>query len=70
MASLAPWIKSSPFFMTPDHFTMDQMYEPKINDNHFSLLGHMEQKLITALPWIWVLIVYQTKDIPEIWDKG
>ena len=23
---------------------------------------HMEQNLITALPWIWVLIIYQTKD--------
>ena len=22
----------------------------------------MEQKLITALPWIWMLIIYQTKD--------
>ena len=25
-------------------------------------LKHMEQNLITALPWIWVLIIYQTKD--------
>ena len=25
-------------------------------------LRHMEQKLITALPWIWVLITDQTKD--------
>ena len=29
--------------------------------NSFSL-RHMELKLITALPWIWVLIIYQTKD--------
>ena len=32
MASLDPWIKSSPFFMTPGHFTKDQMYGLKIND--------------------------------------
>ena len=25
-------------------------------------LKDMEQSLITALPWIWVLIIYQTKD--------
>jgi len=25
-------------------------------------LKHVEQNLITALPWIWVLIIYQTKD--------
>ena len=25
-------------------------------------LRHMGQKLVTALPWIWVLIIYQTKD--------
>ena len=52
MDSLAPWIKSSPFFMTPGHFTMDEMYELKINYNHFFPLGHMKQKLITTLPWI------------------
>ena len=25
-------------------------------------LRHMEQKVITTLPWIWVLIIYQSKD--------
>ena len=33
MASLAPRIKSPPFFMRPGHFTMDQMYGFKINDH-------------------------------------
>ena len=34
-------------------------------------LGHMEQKLITLLPWIWVLIIYQAKDIfQEFGTKG
>ena len=33
MASLDPWIKSSPFFMPPGHFTMDQIYGLKINDH-------------------------------------
>ena len=30
--ALDPQIKSSPFFMPPGHFTMEQMYETKIND--------------------------------------
>ena len=27
------WLLSSPFFMPPGHFTMDQMYRFKINDH-------------------------------------
>ena len=34
----------------------------KINDHQLLSLKHMEQNLITALSWIWVLIIYQTKD--------
>ena len=41
---------------------MHQMYGFKINDYQFFSLRHMKQKLITALLWIWVLIIYQTKD--------
>ena len=34
-------------------------------------LRHMEQKLIIPLFWIWVLIIYQAKDIfQEFWTKG
>ena len=33
MASPDPQIKSSPFFMPPGHFTMDQIYGVKINDH-------------------------------------
>ena len=33
MASPDPQIKSSPFFMPPGHFTMDQIYGLKINDH-------------------------------------
>ena len=34
-------------------------------------LGHMEQKLITDLSWIWELIIYQTKDtFQEFRTKG
>ena len=34
-------------------------------------LRHMEQKLITALSWIAVLIIYQTKDaFKEFGTKG
>ena len=65
MASLDPQIKSPPFFMPPGHFTLDQMYGLKINDHQllfFFSFKHMEEKLITALPWICVLITYQTKD--------
>ena len=34
----------------------------KINDPNYFSLRHMEQKFITALPWIWVLKIYQAKD--------
>ena len=44
------------------HFTMGQMYGLKINDHHCFSLKHMEQNLIAALLWIWVLIIDQTKD--------
>ena len=50
MASLDSWIKSPHFFMPFGHFNMVQMCRFKINDYH--LLKHMEQNLITALPWI------------------
>ena len=33
MVSLDPRIKSSAFFMLPGQFTVDQMYELKINDH-------------------------------------
>ena len=32
-------------------------------------LSHMEQKLITALLWIWELIIYHIRHIPGTWDK-
>ena len=52
--------------MHPGHFAMDQMYVLQMNDHQFCFvfvpLRHMEQKLVTVLPWIWVLIIYQTKD--------
>ena len=51
MASLDPWIKSPPFFMPSGHFTMNQMYELKINDYKLVFLNHMKQNLIIALPW-------------------
>ena len=38
MASFDPWIKLTPFFMLPSHFTMDQMYGLKINDHQLFLL--------------------------------
>ena len=60
MASLDSWIKSPHFFMPFGHFNMVQMCRFKINDYH--LLKHMEQNLITALPWIWVLMVFRLKD--------
>ena len=28
----------------------------------FFSLKYMEQNLITAIPWVWVLIIYETKD--------
>ena len=37
--------------MPSGHFTMDQMYELKINDCRLVFLNHMEQNLIIALPW-------------------
>ena len=50
MASLDSWIKSPHFFMFSGHFNMVQMCGLKINDHQY--LKHMEQNLITALPWI------------------
>ena len=35
MASFDPWIKLTPFFMLPSHFTMDQKYGLKINDHPY-----------------------------------
>ena len=51
MASLDPWIKSPPFFIPSGHFTVNQMYELKINDYKLVFLNHMKQNLIIALPW-------------------
>ena len=62
MTSFDPWIKSLPFFMPSVHFTMGQRYGLKINDHHCFSLKHMEQNLIDALLWIWVLKIDQTKD--------
>ena len=33
LASLNTWVKSPPFFMTPGHFTVYQLYRPKVNDH-------------------------------------
>ena len=69
MASLDLWIKSLSFFMPPGHFTMDQMYGLKINDYQFFSLRHVEQKLITALPWIWIwasLVAQTVKPLPAM----
>ena len=71
MASLDLWIKSLSFFMPPGHFTMDQMYGLKINDYQFFSLRHVEQKLITALPWIWIwasLVAQTVKHLCAIWE--
>ena len=59
MASLDSWIKSPPFFMPSDHFTMDQTYGFKIND-HQLFFPQAYGKEVNY--WIWVLIIYQTKD--------
>ena len=37
--------------MPSGHFTMNQMYELKINDYKLVFLNHMKQNLIIALPW-------------------
>ena len=63
MVSLDPRIKSPPFFMPTGRFIMDQMYGFKINDHQLFFPQHMKQKLLTAVPWICVLIIYQSKDI-------
>ena len=55
-------------FMSPDHFTLDQTYGFKINDHQSFFPQAYGQKLITALSWIWVLIIHQTRHIPEMWD--
>ena len=69
MASLDSWVKLLPFFTSPGHFTMDQMYGLKINDYQFFSLRHVEQKLITALPWIWIwasLVAQTVKPLPAM----
>ena len=58
MASLDSWIKSLSFYMPSGHFLMGLWL---MITSCFSL-KHMEQNLITVLPRIWVLIIYQTKD--------
>ena len=64
MASLNP-IKLPHFLMPSGHLRMDQMYGLNINDHQLfptPRLRRLEQELITALPWILVLIICQTKD--------
>ena len=49
MASLDPQIKSA-IFMPSGHFTMDQMYEFKINDHQLFFPQTYGRQLITAFP--------------------
>ena len=55
MASLNP-IKLPHFLLSSGHLRMEQMYGLNINDHQLfpttHAHRHMEQKLITALPWI------------------
>ena len=46
MASFDPWVKSPPFFMPSGHFTMDQMYEFKIN------VGMTEDEMVGWHHWL------------------
>ena len=57
MASLDPWIKSPPFFM-PSGRGMGL----RLMITCCFSLKNLEQNLIIALPWIWLLIIYHTKD--------
>ena len=61
ITSLDSWIKSLSFYMPSGHFLTGLWL---MITSCFSL-KHMEQNLITILPRIWVLIIYQTKDTPQ-----
>ena len=63
MASLDPWIKSSPFFMPPGHFTMDQIYGLKIND-HQLFFPHANGTEFNYCPSMDILQVVQ--NIPTV----
>ena len=70
MASLDPQIKSSPFFMLPGQFTVDQMYELKINDHQlfFPQPYGTEVNYHTSLDLNADNLSVQGH-IPGIWDK-
>ena len=63
MASLDPQIKSSPFFMLPGQFAVDQMYELKINDHQlfFPQAYGIEVNYCPSLDLS--VIIYQTKEL-------
>ena len=63
MASLDPQIKSSPFFMLPGQFTVDQMSELKINDHQlfFSQAHGTEVNYCPSLDLS--VVIYQTKEL-------
>ena len=71
MASFDPWIKLTPFFMLPSHFTMDQMYGLKINDHQlFSPQAFGTE--VNYCPFL-DLSADNWSDqghIPGTWDKG
>lgn len=64
MAPLDLQIKASPFFMPPGHFTMDQMYEIKINDCFLLFFPLAYGTEVNYCPFqdLSVLIIYQAKD--------
>ena len=49
MAPFDPWIKSSPFFMTPGHFTMYHLYRLKMNE---LLMAIHSSTLAWRIPWM------------------
>ena len=71
MASLDPQIKSSPFFMPPGHFTMDQIYGLKIND-HQLFFPQAYGTEVNYCPSLDMSANYLSDQghTPGIWDKG
>ena len=71
MAYLDPQIKSPPFSMPPGHFTMDQLYGLKVDDQQLFFPQAYGTQVNCVNSWSWVLIIYQTKDtFQEFGTKG
>ena len=70
MAFLDLRIKSPPFFMSPGHFTKDQMYGLKINHPQLFFLQAYERK-VNYCPSLDLSdnSLSDQVHIPEIWDK-